>query len=208
MRKVAGIMLVVTFASASAFGGSVTFENPSSPYAGDASALGLMPGESGTFDVFVDTADPATYNPAGSIDVVFYTDLDAASRGLEFGGWSFSTAFDDAVFQSATSDTIDQVSGANREFKVGGAALGNTIPLPMQIGTLTITAPMDLLEGPYSVDVDTSLEANKVSKIKVSGTTVIDPLLGSGAVHVVPEPATLALLGIGGVFALRRRRTA
>ena len=91
---------------------------------------------------------------------------------------------------------------------MGGAALGNMIPLPMMVGTLTIDVPLGTIPGIYNIVVDNAAEANKVSKIKVSTTQVIDPLSGVGPVSVIPEPATLALLGLGGLVALRRRRTA
>ncbi len=206
MRKLVGVLFAVGLASTSALGGTVEFSNPNPADPGESGVLLLDPGTSGFFDVTVDSI----HNPAGSVDIIFLADLDgpesdSASNGLEFTGFTFSADFMSATFTQATSTSQTQVDGA-REFKVGGASLFGAIPMPIQVGTLEVLAPADLAPGDYFVVVDNSREQFNTSKVGKSGADP-DALFGSGTVRVTPEPATLALLGIGGLAVLRRRRT-
>ena len=197
MKKVFGLWCVVAFASSTAFGGTVSFTDPSSPSLGDPTILELQPGMSGTYDIWITAS---SNDPFASADIIF-----ATTSGLVYNqtSWTFSQAFIDATFSRGTS-LPDQIVGAF-EFKVGGSGLTNGMSIPMLIGTLTIMAPSDIALGDYEIFVDNSQEANGVSKVGAIGFAA-DPLSGLGAVRVTPEPATLVLLGIGGVAALRRRR--
>ena len=194
MKKLAGTLMIVAFASGSAFGGTVEFLNPSS----GGSILELTTNGAGTFDVWI---TESSNNPFNSVDIVFASD----DLYFDAGAWTFSEAFTDATHVWATSNTPNQIPGVRDEFKVGGVNLsGNVIPLPIMVGTLTIIAPVNLGPGDYNVFVDASLETNGVSKVSAIGADP-DPLFGLGRV-LVPEPTTLVLLGTGTVVALRRRR--
>jgi hypothetical protein len=60
------------------------------------------------------------------------------------------------------------------------------------------------MNGVFSTDADGKLAVTLA--IDYSGTYAGDPTYGIGLLTVVPEPATMALLVLGGLAALRRRR--
>jgi len=198
MKKFAGVTMILMFVSASAFGGTVSFINPSQ---GGSTLVYDQSGGTGTYDVELTSTTTA---PFSAIDIII------GSESLMFnpvegpGGFEFSSLFITSTLSRGVSPQ-DQLTVPN-EIKIGGINfLGNTIPAPITVGTLTIIVPAGLAPGDYTIFVDTSLEANGVSSTLAIGG-VSDPLTGLGIVTVVPEPATLVLLGCGALMVLRRRR--
>lgn len=189
--------LLLAMASANATSGTVSFRNASS--GGDTLSLTGNPSGflTGTIDVVI---TQSTNDPFSSLDIIF------ASDTVMFESFSFSPEFLMPVFTFGTFTNSDQTALAN-EFKISGASLSNNMAIGefgFNVGTLTIIAPGDI--GTYTIFVDSSLEANGVSKIGVIGGTP-DPLFGYTTV-IVPEPTTLILLGLGAVVVLRSHRRA
>jgi len=86
----------------------------------------------------------------------------------------------------------DALLSSNNSTPVGASLL---------VGTLTVDTT-GLADGDYIVKVDPSVDG--FSALWLSG--VDDPLAGSGMVHVVPEPFSLALLSMAVIAGYLRRR--
>lgn len=119
--------------------------------------------------------------------------------------------FDDGFIdlQGTTSGRgIDfQVANTTTQEKPGPTIRPNLPAIlgePIFIGMLTVDAA-GLTEGTYTVEIPMS-QRNNVAFGQLGLPFVEEALSGFGTVQVTPEPATLALLGLGGLVALRRRR--
>jgi hypothetical protein len=76
-----------------------------------------------------------------------------------------------------------------------------------------IDGPLDLMDGLVihcveMTDVVLEVKAQSGTQFGPDGTEVIAPgtVLHTLTIHQIPEPATMALLGLGGLFLLRRRK--
>lgn len=91
--------------------------------------------------------------------------------------------------------------------------------VPYHVGAMVVTVPSDGIFDDYTLDLlnDTATDINSGAVIQFDFVTptdwgafngLITYAQGAGptAFTVIPEPATLLLLGLGGVAALRRRR--
>jgi hypothetical protein len=70
--------------------------------------------------------------------------------------------------------------------------------------------PLDLMDGLVIHCLDTTdviLTVRVTENTVINGETIpIDTVLHTLTIHQIPEPATMALLGLGGLFLLRRRK--
>jgi len=79
---------------------------------------------------------------------------------------------------------------------------------PIAFWQATYTAPDDVTDGfDVALSTDTSRFDVYIDRERSASESRIDQLVeGSGTISVVPAPASLALLGLGGLAAARRRR--
>ena len=79
---------------------------------------------------------------------------------------------------------------------------------PIAFWSATYTAP-DVVDDPFTIDLstDTSRFDVYIARASSRSETRLDDLAeADGFINVVPAPASLALLGLGGLAAARRRR--
>lgn len=148
------------------------------------------------FDFPIDVAQavpapviPAGFDPSGSAVVTFDTDTKELVWDIEYQGLSGDIVSPGAHFHGPAD--FGETAGI-QVFIVGGA--GMPIPQPpsgrlMGSATLTSAQESDLLAGLWYVNIHTAL--NPAGEIRG---------------QVIPAPATLAILGVAGLAARRRRR--
>lgn len=187
MMRTASVVALALFVSSSAFGAVVNF----TPAVQD-----VLPGEQASFEVGVALEGAGTYDFAnlqiGSMDLLM--DWGTPLEGTVFTydtTWVSLNAFPPTVGYNPT--------GWPQNVFVGGFLSAATSD-PLTVGTLVVDTD-GLALGSYNVFV------NSQDGVSMLGSEMdFDPLVSMGTVRIVPEPAALALLGLGGLAALRRRR--
>ena len=199
MRTGAVSILVIAFAATSAFGGMVTL----GPGSQD-----VPLGNDAVFEVSIASTSAAAFEAVGLLIGSLDSDV-----GLSF-------VYDGAYAASATSLPTPAMMGVYGMF--GGVDLGvggnNAITpgwsAPLIVGTLTVDTSSLALGDTREIQVDANWELANAAyafsfALPFGGTPFVDeePLSGgSGKFTMVPEPATLALMALGGIAVLRRRR--
>lgn len=188
MRKVAVSIVCLAFMGSTVLAGTVSF---------DPSAVGVMPGEDAVYDVYVQTSD------LGSFDTVSM--LLGSHDGLAMTV-EYDAAFEASCSLPPAAPTAFFVYTTDLNF--GGNNFGMW-QAPLLVGTLTIDTT-GLAEGSYQFGVSSAYETDTIGSGLSSLAAGFDaePLEGMGTLRVLPEPATLSMLAIGGLLAAFRRRMA
>ncbi len=186
MKNVAVALLLVGFIGSVASAATVGFDAPETV---------LNPGDSRIVEMTLTVTEAA-----GAFDAL----------NIKIGS-------DDLTITNFTPDIVDVfvfpgflVNKADTSVYPSGWVFGyfgteSNTPNAQMLGTLTVDTT-GLADGTYTVQINPERD-NGFSALGVAG--VADLVSGLATITIVPEPATLALLGIGGVATvLRRRRTA
>lgn len=165
----------------------------------DPGASTVAPGEAVTLTVYADQG-PADYAVAG-----FNFDVNASG-----GEWANNKTLIPASAAPPVALNPGTISGSS----VTGISIGQLAP---QLGFTPDPGRIAVWSADFSSGVegnfDISTETSRFEVYSVDPGTVpipeiraVTPTEGSARVEVIPAPASLALLGLGGLAAARRRR--
>lgn len=193
MKRLVTGLLVAAFATTSAFAGTTGTVRY------DLITPDGVPGADQAFDVSVQTPDTGI----DALDIVMAA-RDASGIQSSAMSFAFDSAFANAFNFTLVAD--GPPVGSGRAF---ASANGGLVGQDILVGRLTIdTTGLPL--GTYEIFTDNDAEGifgpDGISNAQVNG--VKTPLFGAGSFNIVPEPATLGLLAIGGLAVLRRRKKA
>jgi hypothetical protein len=189
MRKVAAGLVCLAFAS-SAFAGTVTFVSTTGGQVNE--------GDDAVFEVFVQSSSLASF------DTVFM--VVGSDEGLPLN-FQFAQSFLNLTTLVPADPTSFGVYPSDSAF--GGNRFANpAFTAPLLVGTLTVDTTGLGLGAVRDVFVSAERETEMIGSplSLVASGAVQDPLSGTGQFTIVPEPATMMMLGLGGLAAAYRRR--
>jgi len=150
-----------------------------------------------TVEVWADW-DSATYFAFAASEFDLLGDSTGAFSGP-------SSAFGDPGQQDGTisgGDVTDIVAG-QLQFPPGGFSADRSDPIKIWSGTWSTT---DFTARSVDLSTLTTAYSNYLDVAGSSADVTMTVVEGAGSITVVPAPASLALLGLGGLAAARRRR--
>ena len=168
-----------------------------------------------TLDIFAEGIGDAENEQLFAYDIGFL--LNRASGGT-LGEVSFAPPYatkpDNFVFGDQPTDFLVAGSPAPTPTSFllnvinNGTVLPDITTTPVKVARVVVNIPAGVLPGVYNVTYSSDLTAFGSGDPTRENPAINTALTDMATIEVVPEPASLGLLAVGGLLALRRRRIA